>query len=47
LAELDNDEEEFTKRPIYQKGCALDLAYIGENSKKISLEIVSSHPEID
>lgn len=46
LAELDNDESEFLNRQIYQKGCALDLAYIGENSKKISLEIVNGHPGI-
>lgn len=47
LAEIDNDEEEFMKRPVYQKGCALDLAYIGENSKKMSSEIIDLHPEID
>jgi uncharacterized protein with HEPN domain len=47
LMELDNDEAEFMARTIYQKGCALDLAYIGENSKKMSLEIMNRHPEID
>jgi len=47
LKELDNDEAEFLKRPIYQKGCALDLAYIGENAKMISSEIKDLHPEID
>jgi len=47
LAELGNDEKEFMERPIYQKGCALDPAYIGENPEKISQEMKDSHTEID